>query len=203
MRGQKVLLADVDPQHSSHSAMSMRQAAGPAVEATTGGKLFHMKSAAALHYVDLMLIDCPAGLETSVYQAIQVADLCLVVTRPNYLDLASALSAINELRQLRKPALIVINQAPATREGCEASATSKAREALRFVKYPVAETALCSRVAYSKAISVGQSVEEFEPKGLAAREVAVLWREVARHWGISPKMNEGATTNISARNLAT
>jgi chromosome partitioning protein len=183
LRGQKVLLADVDPQHSASAALSTRTGPGPGIEATCGGKLFQMKAAAALRDVDLMLIDCPAGLETNVYQAIQVADFCLVVTRPNYLDLASALSTINALRELSKPALIVLNQAPATREGREAPATSKAREALRFVQYPVAQTALCTRFAFSKAVAVGRSVEEAEPKSLAAVEVSALWSEVSGHVG--------------------
>ena len=181
LRGQKVLLADVDPQHSSYASLSTRQAPGPLIEATSGGKLFPLKTAAELNYTDLMLIDCPAGLEASVYQAIQIADLCLVVTRPNYLDLASALDAINVLRQLSKPALIIINQAPATREGQEANATVKAREALRFVKYPVAESALCSRVAFTRATASGRNAEETEPKSAAALEVAALWSEVADH----------------------
>ena len=182
LRGQRVLLADIDPQHSSYASLSTRQAPGPLIEATSGGKLFQLKTVAELDYTDLMLVDCPAGLEASVYQAIQIADVCLVVTRPNYLDLASALDAINVLRQLSKPALIIINQAPATREGQEASATLKAREALRFVKYPVAEAALCYRIAFTRATASGQSVEETEPKSAAALEVEALWAEVSRHF---------------------
>jgi chromosome partitioning protein len=179
LRGLKVMLADVDPQHSSHYALSSRRSPGPRVEATCGGKLFAMKFAAELQNTDLFLIDTPAGLDVSIYQSIQIADLCLVVTRPNYLDLAAALSTNNVLRQLSRPALIVINQAPATREGRESSATAKAREALRFVKYPVADAALCARFAYARAVSMGQSVEETEPKGAAAQEVRALWDEVA------------------------
>jgi len=184
LRGYKVQLADVDPQHSSHYSLSAREEPGPRVEATSGGKLFAMKAQAALNNIDLFLIDTPAGLEASVYQSVQIADLCLVVTRPNYLDLAAALTTTNVLRQLSKPALILINQAPATREGREASATAKAREALRFVKYPVADTALCSRFAYSQATSRGQSVEESDPKSVAALEVRALWDEMAIAFGL-------------------
>ena len=179
LRGRKVMLADVDPQHSSHYALSSRRFPGPRIEATSGGKLFALKTAAELRDTDLLLIDTPAGLDAPVYQSIQVADLCLVVTRPNYLDLAAALATTDVLRQLNKPALIVINQAPANREGRESSTTVKAREALRFVKYPVADAVLCSRFAYAQAVAVGQSVEETDPKSLAAQEVRTLWDEVS------------------------
>lgn len=178
LRGRKMLLADVDPQHSSHYALGARRTPGPRCEATCGGKLFAMKSAAELHDTDLFLIDTAAGLDASIYQASQIADLCLVVTRPNYLDLAAALATTNVLRQLSRPALIVINQAPATREGRESTVTTKAREALRFVKYPVANTVLCARFAFARAASLGQSVEETDPKSLAAQEVSALWDEV-------------------------
>jgi len=179
LREQKVLLADVDPQRSARYVLRGRQTPGPAVEATAGGKLFAMKSAASLHEVDLFLIDTPAGLDDTVIQSIRVADFCLVVTRPNYLDVAEALTSTNILRQLNKPALIVINQAPASREGREAPATTKAREALRFVRYPVANTVICSRSAFVSTSSTGQSVEEDDPRSLAAQEVAALWDEVA------------------------
>jgi chromosome partitioning protein len=179
LRGQKILLADVDPQQSSHYSLTARQHAGPGVEATCGGKLFTMKASAQLRDVDALLIDTPAGLDAAVYQAVQIADFCLIVTRPNYLDLAAALTTINMLRQLTKPALIVINQASPTREGLEASATTKAREALRFAKCPVAQTVLCHRLAFARATALGQSVEETDPKSLAAKEVSALWDEVA------------------------
>jgi chromosome partitioning protein len=192
LRGQKILLADIDPQHSSHASLSMRQGPGPAIEATSGGKLFAMQGAAALNDVDTFFIDTPAGLEAGVFQSIQIADFCLVVTRPNYLDLAAALATTNVIRQLNKPALIVINQAPATREGREANVTVKARDALRFVKYPVADAALCARFAYARATATGQSVEEIEPNSPAALEVRALWDQVAALTG-------GARVKVDSR----
>lgn len=196
LRGQKVVLADVDPQHSSRASLAMRQGPGPTIEATSGGKLFAMQGAAMLRDVDSFFIDTPAGLEASVYQSIQIADYCLVVTRPNYLDLAAALDTINVIRQLNKPAVILINQAPATREGREASVTVKAREALRFVKYPVADAALCSRFAYARATATGQNVEETEPQSAAAMEVRVLWEQVSAIAGLGVRSSCKAANAI-------
>ncbi len=197
LRGRAVMLADVDPQHSSHYALGSRRSPGPRVEATCGGKLFAMKSAAELRNTDLFLIDTPAGLDASIYQSIAIADLCLVVTRPNYLDLAAALATTNVLRQLSRPALIVINQAPATREGRESSVTAKAREALRFVKYPVADAVLCARFAYARAVSMGLSVEEADPKSLAAQEVRALWDEVETA-AAAPRVNDPRWTRMAS-----
>jgi chromosome partitioning protein len=184
VRGRSVVLADVDPQHSSRYALSNREQEGPRVEATTGGKLFPMKGVAELQNADLFLIDTPAGLDAPVYQSMALADLCLVVTRPNYLDLAAALTTTNILRQLDKKALIVINQAPISREGQDAPATVKAREALRFVRYPVANAVLCHRAAFVRATAAGRSVEETDPGSLAAMEIGRLWDEVAAVVGL-------------------
>lgn len=178
LRGLRVLLADIDPQRSAHYALSSRGSPGPACEGTSGGKLFALKSAVERN-TDLFIIDTPAGLDACIYQAAHIADLCLVVTRPNYLDLAAALDTTNVLRQLGQLAAIVLSQAPAGRDGEDSKVSSKAREALRFVRYPVAATALCSRLAYARAVAEGRSVEETSPGSAAAWEISQLWAEIA------------------------
>jgi cellulose biosynthesis protein BcsQ len=82
------------------------------------------------------------------------------------------------LRQLSKPCLIVLNQCPPKRGAHEAPAARKAREALRFTNYPVAQTALSSRAAFSEAVGRGLGLEELDPRGAAAREMAALWTEI-------------------------
>ncbi len=134
---------------------------------------------AAERTTDLFIIDTPAGLEACIYQSTHIADLCVVVTRPNYLDLSAAVTTTHVLRQLGKLAVIVLNQAPAGRAGEESRVTARAREALRFVRYPVASTALCSRLAYAQAVAQGRSVEELGSGSAAAGEVRRLWAEIA------------------------
>jgi len=187
LRGCRTLIADVDPLHSSHYALSARNESGPAVLPTAGGKLFTAKASAAHDQMDLMVIDTPSGLDANVLQALQVADFCVLVTRPNYLDLAAAAMTSNALRQLNKPALIVLNQAPPKRGEYEAPTVRKAREALRFANYPVADTALCARAAYGAAMAQGLSAEEYECAGPAAREIDALWREIDEAAKITPQ----------------
>lgn len=177
-RGLRTLIADVDPQYSAHYALGAREAAGPGVLSTVGGKLFTAKAAAAHEQLELFVIDTPAGWDANVLQAVHLADLCLLVTRPNFLDLAASVMTASSLRQLSKPCLIVLNQCPPKRGEHEAPVTRKAREALRFTNYPVADTALTSRVVFGQAISHGMSPEEVDPAGVAAAELSALWAEV-------------------------
>jgi chromosome partitioning protein len=184
-RGLRALLADVDPQHSAHYALGARPLAGPAVMPTVGGKLFTAKAAADHEDLDLFVVDTPAGWDAHVLQAVQVADFCLLVTRPNYLDLAASVMTATSLRQLSKKTLIVLNQCPPKRGEHEAPVTRKAREALRFTNYPVANTALTARAAYGASISNGMSPEETDPDGVAAAELSALWAEVEAVLGMN------------------
>lgn len=183
-RGLRTLLADVDPQHSARYALGARRQDGPGVLATIGGKLFAARAAAAHERLQMLIVDTPAGWDANVLQAVQIADLCLLVTRPNYLDLAAAAVTASALRQLSKPCLIVLNQCPPKRAGVEAPATRKAREALRFTNYPVAEAALGARAAFGQAVGRGLGLEELDANGAAALEMAALWSEIETFAGL-------------------
>ena len=177
-RGVRVMVADVDPQHSAGYALGSRVDAGPSCIETTAGKLFALKMAATKQDIDLLLIDTPGALDAAVLQSIHLADSCLIVTRPSYLDLAGAMATAETVRQLSKPAMVVLNQVPPSRNGVEASLVRRAREAARFTGFPVAGTALHARSIYSSAIASGRSGEEVDPQGPAADEIDRLWRDL-------------------------
>src|ERR1700753_2384458 len=82
LRGRRVLLADTDPQQSSVEVLKGRRADGPQAVATTGAKLFGLKTDALRDGVDAMIIDTPAVLEEEVAHAVVLADLALLVLRP-------------------------------------------------------------------------------------------------------------------------
>ena len=77
------------------------------------------------------MIDTPAGAEDELAHAIVLADLSLLVIRPTFLDFAAAIRTADVLRRLRKPGLIVLNQAPVSRAGAEPPLVKKAHEALQ------------------------------------------------------------------------
>jgi len=79
-----------------------------------------------------MVIDTPAGAVEDVAEAIVLADLAVMVVRPTLLDLAALARTLNIVRQLRKAAIVVVNQAPVPREGVEAPLVKRALRALEF-----------------------------------------------------------------------
>lgn len=175
LRGRGVLLADTDAQRSSSQVLKGRRTRGPTCVETSGPKLFALQHAALRDGVDAMVIDTPAAIEEEISHAIVASDLALLVIRPTFLDLAAALQTAEIVRRMRKPTLIVVNQAPVARNGVEPPAVKRALEALLLMRLPVIPIILRSRAAYQSALETGRSVEEIDPQTEAAREMAELW----------------------------
>lgn len=179
LRGRRTLIADSDPQRSSSTVLRGRRLTGPEVVETSGVDLCAVQMATVRRAFDVLVIDTAAGAEDEMAHAIVLADLSLLVIRPTFLDFAAAIRTADVLRRLRKPGMIVLNQAPVSRNGGEPPLVKKAHEALRLMRLPVAPTILRSRAAYQQALERGCSAEELGPSP-AAQEVADLWGFVER-----------------------
>jgi len=175
LRGRAALIADTDAQRSSSQVLKGRAAAGPAWIETSGPKLFALQLSALREGVNTLIVDTPAAIEEEISHAIVAADLCLLVIRPTFLDLAAAIQTAEIVRRLRKPALIVVNQAPVARNGVEPPAVKRALQALQLMRLPVIPIILRARASYQSALERGRSVEELDPPTEAAREIADLW----------------------------
>jgi chromosome partitioning protein len=174
-RGRKVLLADTDAQRSASHILKGRAGDGPQLVETSGPKLFALQIASAKAGVDLLVVDTPAAIEEEIAHAIVAADLCLLVVRPTFLDLAAAVQTADIVRRLRKPTIALVNQAPSPRAGVEAPSVKRALEALRLMRLAVAPTTLRARMSYQSALEAGRSAEEVDAGSEAAQELAELW----------------------------
>lgn len=179
LTGLRTMLADIDPQRSATDAMKARLAPGPALMEINAGKLFQTKVHAEHSGFDCLVVDTPAAPDTDVLQAVQSADLCVLVCRPTFLDIASIARSAEAVRRLGKKALIVLNQAPSRRNGVEPPSVLKAIEALRFAGMPMAPVGLRARTAFQQSIAHGRSVCEWEPGSAASQEIERLWDHIA------------------------
>ncbi|PXA86685.1 ParA family protein [Caulobacter sp. D4A] len=179
LAGRRTILADIDPQRSASDVLRGRAADGPVLLESSAGKLHQARFHAEHEVFDLMVVDTPAAPDADVVTAVNVADLCLLVCRPTFLDIAAVARSAEAVRRLGKSGLIVLNQAPAKRGGVEPSSVVKAAEALRFCGLPLAVVGLRSRTAFQQSIAHGRSVLEWEPAGAAAQEIGRLWSQVA------------------------
>ena len=179
LAGLKVMLADIDTQRSASDALRARGVPGPNVSEINAGKLFQARSQAIHDAYDVMLIDTPAAPDADVAVAVNSADLCVLVCRPTFLDIASVARSAEMVRRLGKAGLIVLNQAPSKRGGEEPLSVQKSIEALRFCGLPVAPVGLRSRAIYQQSIARGLSVGEWDRAAPAAQEIDRLWGHVA------------------------
>lgn len=175
LRGRSVCVADTDAQRSAVQVLRGRRGSGPQVVETTGPKLFTLQLGCLRAGVDLMVIDTPAVVEDEIAHAIVAADLCLIIIRPTFLDLIAAIQTAEIVRRLRKPALVVLNQAPSPRAGVEPPAVKRALEALALMRLQVIPTILRARAGYQTALESGRSAEELDPPAEAGRDAGDLW----------------------------
>lgn len=180
LRGLATTVADTDPQGSTSEVLKVRAGAGPRLVASTGEGLRQVQAEAKTAGTQALIIDTPAASEGEIAHAIALSNLAILVIRPTFLDLAASIQTAQILRQLRKPGLIVLNQAPTARGGVEPPAVKRALEALQLMRLPVIPTILRSRVGYQTALATGRSAEELEPGGPAARELAEFWAFIDR-----------------------
>jgi chromosome partitioning protein len=181
--GVKAVLADADPLRSACEVLRDRDEAAGMFFETSASKLFTLTEACRRSGADLLIIDTPAAPEADVAEAVKVADLCLAVSRPTYLDLAAAVRSVAIIQRLGREGMIVLNQCAAPRNGVEPPSVVKAFDALRFAGLPVTPVALRSRLIYQTAFAQQRSVLEIDRTGAASDEVRQLFQEVWRTIG--------------------
>lgn len=179
--GVKAVLADADPMRSACEVLKGREEAPNLLFETAATKLFTLTEACRRAGVELLIIDTPAAPEADVAEAVKVADLCLAIARPTYLDLAAAVMSVAVIQRLGKEGLIALNQCAPTRGGMEPPSVVKAFQALRFASLPVAPVAIRARMIYQTAFAQARSAQEMDPGGAAAEEVRQLLTHVWRH----------------------
>lgn len=179
LRGLKTLVADTDPQRSATEVFKARAAEGPTCVSAMGQSLFAAQVAGVGSGMDVMVIDTAAGAVEDVTQAIVVANHSLLVVRPTLMDIAAAVRTVDVIRRLRKPALVVVNQAPTSREGVEPPSVKRALRAIEVMRLPIVPTLLRARAIYQSALETGRSAEECYDVN-AAREIADLWAFIER-----------------------
>jgi chromosome partitioning protein len=180
--GERVLLADSDPQGT---ARDWRQAADqedmpPVVGVDRPASLERDLSGVAPSF-EWIVIDGAANLKNQVLtvSALKAADVVLIPVQPSAADIWGSADLV-ELIQARqaatggKPraAFVVSRQITGTRLAAEVS------NALGKYGLPIFAGRTTQRVVYAEALSMGSSVLDLEPTGLAAQEITALLQEL-------------------------
>lgn len=175
LKGLSAVIIDLDPQQSATRWARLRSREAPIILSGHGPNLADLLARAREGGADLAIIDTAPKSESAALAAAKLADLVLIPCQPSSLDLDAVADTVNIVSLAKTPALFVLN-------ACRASSAlaEQAEEALASYGLPLAPTRLGSRVAFVKSLSDGQGVLEFEPKSVAAREVACLFAAVLK-----------------------
>ena len=172
--GKSVALFDLDPQASACFWSDRRRASGttpaPVVRDVAFSRLPFTLDAMRAAGCELVILDCPPQHRDVADAAISVADLVLVPTRAEALDLRAMAQTVRLTQQMYKPARVVLTFCPPT--GVE---IGQAREVIGQLGAETAPVQMHLRKAYSRSQQEGQSAQEYEPDGKAAAEVAALY----------------------------
>ena len=173
--GKHVLMTDLDPQKSATEWSRMRTAESPALIEAKAGTLFVASHTAERAGVDLLLLDTRPAQDSDIAEAVRLSDLCLLVLRPSFFDIKAIGRTLEMTRAMGKPALFVVNQAPAQREHREPPAVLETVAALREMGAPLAPVGLRARHIYQSAVAKGLTAQEAAPGSAAAQEISLLW----------------------------
>jgi chromosome partitioning protein len=119
----------------------------------------------------LAIVDTPGTFGAGVTLALQDADLCLMPVKPSILDVEATRPTVEQLRLLGKPFAYVLNQCNATTQARTLDA------ATALVKTgALAPSMVATRSDFLDAMTTGQGVSEFAPRGKATVEIRLLWQ---------------------------
>jgi chromosome partitioning protein len=175
--GKRVLLIDLDSQASACNWKDRRKAPTPAVMDAQPARLPSALQKAQEAGIDLVVIDTPRSPEQAGLAAAKAADIVLVPTKPQILDIETLLMTGDVLSLAGQPhALVVFSDAP-TRGNRHESAKKKIDAE---VGIPVCPFMLMHRAPFHDAPALGLAVIEYSPRDKAAQEVLALYNYLSK-----------------------
>jgi chromosome partitioning protein len=186
-RGYSCTIIDTDVQGSSREWLRIRNAGG--VKPFIPHKLEIANPIPELTHedsiYDVVLVDIGAQNYQTMLQCMSIADLVLVPTTPDQLELASTIKVMRSLRELdpvhpskKVPAWVVLNGITTSHNSPEEAET---REFLEHYKLRAFDASLRYRRSWKMSRKLGQAVHEVKGRSRDAKaghETAALFDEV-------------------------
>ena len=176
----RTLLLDADPQGSAVSWSSQRESAPPFTVTALAKPTIHRDIEQISHGYAHVVIDGPPRASDLARSVIMAADFILMPVQPSPYDLWAAQETVALIQEaaIYKPALkaaFIMN-----RKSVNTAISKSAREALAELPYPVMSSEIAQRVIFAETAATGETVDERDPKGAAAREVRAFVAELER-----------------------
>lgn len=173
--GRRVALVDTDSQGSLSAWWNASKRDNPAFVRATLGNLQRDLRAVEKSGFDLVIVDTRGAIADDIVEAVKVATLTVIPTRPSPLDLRAVGRTIDIIKSERKPFAFVVNAALP-----QLNARSTIQTLISLSKHgPVLEPVVHQLGVFSESMTNGETAGEYSPKHKAADEVAQLWASVS------------------------
>lgn len=168
--GKRSAIIDADDQQTAMHWAKRREDPSPTVVSGNSGGVVDQLARLRRAKADIVFIDTPPNVLPVINIVAQHADGIIIVTDcyPESLEQIGAVAQI--VKTLGKRAGVLLNKTPS-----KSAALSLARSALASFNLPICPTALTQLVSHPYASAVGQTAQEYEPSGKAARELLAVW----------------------------
>src|SRR5438270_10351296 len=174
-----ILMVDADPQGSLTLWHKLRGTNEPPIKAAVNS-VSGIVAAAKRDGIEWVFIDTPPNMSAVVEDAIRNATMVIIPARPGVFDVNAVQETIQTCRSHRKPYAVVVNGAPALRDGVESRIVSIAREALAKFSAPVWGGQITNRPDLLMALGHREGAREHYAEGRAASEIGKLWGAIER-----------------------
>jgi chromosome partitioning protein len=175
--GHDVAVIDLDPQATAANWKDRRQDENPPVVSAQASRLKQTLDAARAGGVEYAFIDTAGRSDDSALNAARAADLVLIPSRPNIVEVET-LPQVRDLLRLagNPPAFVLLNGIHPT---AGRSTVSDVGDAIRSLfGLTVCPVHLCQRNAYAEAMTSGRVPQEVDPDGKAGDELNRLFEFV-------------------------
>ncbi len=177
--GERVLLADADPQGSALDWVAVRNGQTPFASIGMPKPILHIELPKMAGDFDTVIIDGPPRVYDVARSAVMASDIVLIPVLPSQFDVWAAEETAKLLEEcaVYKPGLkaaFVIN-----RKIANTAIGRDVAKALKQYPVPVLAAGVCQRVAFAESAR-GQTVFEIDPDSAASKEIHALAREVRK-----------------------
>jgi len=156
-----------------------RELDNPVVVSAQASRLDKVLGAAENNGADLAIIDTAPHSERDALAAVRACDFVLIPCRPSILDIRAIVHSVDLVKLATKEACIVLNAVPP-----RGNLAGDAAQAIAAYGIPLCPVHIGQRAAYSHALTLGLTAQEYEPSGKASEEVHRLYLWVRQQLGM-------------------
>jgi chromosome partitioning protein len=172
--GHVAAIIDLDPQATAANWKDRRTEENPLVVSAQASRLRQTLDVARSNAVQFAFIDTAGRNDDSALAAARAADLVLIPTRPNIVEVETLPRVTDLLRLARNPPAFVLLNCVHPNAG-RAGIMDVHDAMYELYGLTVCPVHMCQRAAYAEAMTSGATPQELDAEGKAASELARLF----------------------------